>query len=248
MDFQIPDEARSHLAERDAFAEKLSAAIRRHLGEPGEIRALSRLTGGATKATWSFDAVVGSHVLPLVLQQSSLVTLGAAPGAQLLVSGARDAVLMQAAVRAGVPAPRVRLVLAPGDGIGEGYVTERVDGETLGRKINTEARFDAVRPRLAAQCGGILAAIHRIDARGLTSRRADGRGAAAGYWRSLTPSSIRSRARSALGHGEPTAGFARRSSTETSQWESHRRRGRVRCVLDWSSRKGIPCWISAGSV
>jgi aminoglycoside phosphotransferase (APT) family kinase protein len=84
-----------------------------------------------------------------------------------IVHGAHDAALLQAAVRAGVPAPRVRIVLAPDDQLGEGTVTERVAGETLGRKINTDARFAAVRPGLAAQCGAILAAVHRIDATGL---------------------------------------------------------------------------------
>jgi aminoglycoside phosphotransferase (APT) family kinase protein len=155
--------------DREAMSAKLAAAIARHLGPPGEIRALARLTGGATKATWSFDALVGEQLLPLILQQSSALPLGAAPEprAQPLIHGRQDAALMQAAARAGVPAPRVRAVLGPDDGLGEGYVTERVAGETLGRKINDEPRFASVRPRLAAQCGEILAAIHRIDPVGL---------------------------------------------------------------------------------
>lgn len=147
------------------LAERLGSAIRRRVGAPGEIRALARLTGGATKTTWSFDAVVGDETLPLILQLAS-----ALPGttrAQPLVHGTQDARLMQAAARAGVPAPRVRLVLEPEDDLGEGYVTERVEGDTLGRKINTEPRFTPVRPKLAAQCGEILAAIHRIDPCGL---------------------------------------------------------------------------------
>lgn len=149
-----------------AFQPTLEAAVRRHLGAPGEVRELVRLTGGATKVTWSFDAVVGGDTLPLILQQTPAERLGArertAP-----VHGAQDAALLQAAVRAGVPAPRVRFALEPDDGLGEGTVTERVAGETLGRKIVSDARFAAVRPQLAAQCGAILAAIHRIDATGL---------------------------------------------------------------------------------
>ena len=39
--------------------------------------------------------------------------------------------LMIAAVKAGVPAPRVRAILKPDDGLGPGYVTERVAGERL---------------------------------------------------------------------------------------------------------------------
>ena len=157
------------MSDRAAFTEKLSAAVARRLGSPAEIRALARLTGGATKATWSFDAVVGGETLPLILQQASPQSLEPREGAraQPLVHGAQDAQLMQAAVRAGVPAPRVRVVLDATDDLGEGYVTDRVEGETLGRKINTEPRFAAVRPKLAAQCGQILASIHRIDPAGL---------------------------------------------------------------------------------
>lgn len=146
---------------REAFAAKLQAAVARHLGPPGEVHGLARLTGGATKATWSFDASVGGARIPLVLQVS-------APSSGLptttTVRGASDAALMQAAARAGVPAPTVRFALDAADGLGEGYATDRVEGETLGRKIVSEARFEAVRPRLAAQCGRILAAVHRIDA------------------------------------------------------------------------------------
>jgi aminoglycoside phosphotransferase (APT) family kinase protein len=156
------------MTEREAFQRTLEAAVRRHLGAPGEVRDLVRLTGGATKATWSFDAVVAEGTLPLILQQARPER----PGAVLergtgIVHGAHDAALLEAAALAGVPAPRVRIVLAPDDQLGEGTVTERVPGETLGRKINTDARFAAVRPGLAAQCGAILAAIHRIDATGL---------------------------------------------------------------------------------
>src|SRR5262249_11053367 len=136
----------------------------RHLGAPGEVRALARLTGGATKLTWSFDADAGGQTVPLILQQTPPERLRAtAERSAPSIHGAHEAALLGAAARAGVPAPRVRIVLAPDDGLGEGTITERVAGETLPRKINTDAHLAAVRPRLAAQCGQILAAIHRID-------------------------------------------------------------------------------------
>jgi aminoglycoside phosphotransferase (APT) family kinase protein len=151
--------------EHEALQRKLQAAVRRHLGAPGEVRALVRLTGGAMKTTWSFDAVVGDDTLPMILQQSSPERLAAGPAPALAgVHGAQEAALLQVAWRAGVPAPRVRIILEPQDGLGDGMVTERVTGETLGRKINADARFAAIRPGLAAQCGAILASVHRIDA------------------------------------------------------------------------------------
>jgi aminoglycoside phosphotransferase (APT) family kinase protein len=146
----------------------LAAALQRHLGAPAEVRELARLTGGATKITWSFDAVIGGDAVPLILQQTPPERLAApADHAALRVQGAHDAALLTAAARAGVPAPRVRFALAPDDGLGEGTVTDRVAGETLGRKINTDPKFAAARAGLAGQCGTILAAVHRIDPAGL---------------------------------------------------------------------------------
>src|SRR5262249_59475024 len=55
------------MTEHEVFQHTLEAAIRRHLGAPGEVRALVRLTGGATKLTWSFDALVRTHNLTLIL-------------------------------------------------------------------------------------------------------------------------------------------------------------------------------------
>jgi aminoglycoside phosphotransferase (APT) family kinase protein len=161
-------DARKAMSEGEAVQHRLEAAVRRHLGPPGEVRELVRLTGGATKATWSFDAVVGGETVPLILQQATprppVARGGLLEAAARRVQGAHDAALLDTAARAGVPAPRVRIVLAPDDELGDGVVTERVAGETLGRKINSDARFAAVRPQLAAQCGAILAAIHKIDA------------------------------------------------------------------------------------
>ena len=227
------------MTEREAFQHTLEAAVRRHLGPPGDIRDLVRLTGGATKATWSFDAVVGTDTLPLILQQSSPEPAGAAPErASPRLGGAQDAALLEAAVRAGVPAPRVRIVLAPDDQLGEGTVTDRVAGETLGRKINTDARFAATRPDLAAQCGSILAAVHRIDTTGLDFLAEQSAAAQLAAYRALAD---------AYDHPLPALELGLRwvsdhlpSSPRTTVVHGDFRNGNlivgddgVRCVLDW---------------
>jgi aminoglycoside phosphotransferase (APT) family kinase protein len=61
-----------------------------------------------------------------------------------------------------VAAPVLRLVLDPAGPLGCGYVTERVDGETLGRKLVGDAALAPARAVLARQCGAALAAIHRL--------------------------------------------------------------------------------------
>ncbi|MBV9330716.1 MAG: phosphotransferase family protein, partial [Alphaproteobacteria bacterium] len=61
------------------------------------------------------------------------------------------------------PSPRVLHVLRPEDDLGTGFLMQRVEGETIARKILRDAEFAEVRPKLARQCGEILARIHSVD-------------------------------------------------------------------------------------
>lgn len=147
------------------FIAQLQAAVARHIGEPGTIHDLQRLTGGANKTTWSFDADVAGQRAQFILQLASARANDAdnpLAGVSPHLTADEDARLMIAAVKAGVPAPRVRAILQPDDGLGGGYVTERVAGETLATKILRDERFAGARATMAKQCGTILAAIHRI--------------------------------------------------------------------------------------
>ncbi len=150
------------------FTAKLHDAIVRHLGPPGDILDLRRLTAGATKATWSFSAEIGDTRQPLILQlstsQSRNENPGAAPRKLPTLSGQYDVALIQAAAKAGVPVPRVRVVLTPNCGLGEGCITDFVPGETIARRILREPRFVPLRENFAAQCGEILARVHAMEA------------------------------------------------------------------------------------
>lgn len=147
-----------------AVEQALADLLARTAG-PGQLQGLTRLTGGATKATWSFDWVdrAGGRQ-SLILQQTvaRAAPSGGAGKSAPKLTGREDAELMIAAREAGIPAPRVLHVLSPEDSLGEGYVTERVEGETLGKRVVGDPAFAPVRPRLAAQCGEILAAIHAL--------------------------------------------------------------------------------------
>ncbi len=150
----------------EEFSALLRAVVARQIGAPGAIHNLERLTGGANKTTWSFDAEIGARREEFILQLSSA---GATPAPTPLadiaphITADEDAKLMIAARAIGVPAPHVRVILDPGDGLGPGYITDRVAGETLAPKILREERFAAGRAKMTAQCGEILAAIHRVD-------------------------------------------------------------------------------------
>jgi aminoglycoside phosphotransferase (APT) family kinase protein len=158
------------MSDPQALAARLAKVVKARIGPPGDVLSLTRLTGGAAKATWSFDARVGGETAALILQQSQPRPAGRPdePMARLpKVTGEAEAALLTAAAKAGAPVPAVRVTLQEDDGLGVGLITDYIDGETLGARIVRDERFDAVRPRLAAQCGQILAALHRLDAAAL---------------------------------------------------------------------------------
>lgn len=146
-------------------AERLPALCRRALGGSGAVRGLARLTGGATKATWKLEAEGAAGWQALILQQCVVPPMAPDDPKSRMprVVGADDAALMRAAAAAGVPVPPIHAVLAPEDGLGEGYLVGLVPGEASGRRIVHAPEFAAVRPDLARQCGEIVATIQRID-------------------------------------------------------------------------------------
>ena len=74
-----------------------------------------------------------------------------------------EALLMRAAKAVGVPEPEIHYVLTADDGLGEGFLMEWLEGEALGARIVRSPDLAAIRPRLAYECGRILARIHAID-------------------------------------------------------------------------------------
>jgi aminoglycoside phosphotransferase (APT) family kinase protein len=141
------------------FAEALGKLAPRIMPGGSGIANLRRLSGGASKETWSFTVEVGERSAPLILRRSP-------PGQPLhpiVVPLETEAHLMRLAGTCGVPSPPVLYVLQPDEGIGQGFIMNRVEGETLGGRIVRDAAFAQVRPTLARQCGETLARIHALD-------------------------------------------------------------------------------------
>jgi aminoglycoside phosphotransferase (APT) family kinase protein len=139
----------------------VAGLLRRRIGDATEVRKLRRLSGGANQETWSFDAEIAGTSLPLILRR----TPGGAPNPAAKASGLTletEAELIDLAGRSGVPVPGIRFVLQPEDDLGSGFLMDRIPGETIARKILRDDEFAEVRPRLARQCGAILAAIHGV--------------------------------------------------------------------------------------
>jgi aminoglycoside phosphotransferase (APT) family kinase protein len=152
-----------HFEASVGLAGKLDALLVRLGCGPLATDSLQRLTGGASQETWSFDAVGDRGAVRLIMRRLSA---DAAPGERTLSSEC-EAELIRRAGECGVPTPAIRHILAPGDGLGRGFLSERVEGETLARRILRNPEFAEIRPRLAFQCGTILAHIHAVPPAGL---------------------------------------------------------------------------------
>jgi aminoglycoside phosphotransferase (APT) family kinase protein len=135
-------------------SEELAAALGRRLG--GRVRDLRRLSGGASRVTSAFELDSDEVTRPLIVQ---LDRGGAAPSGRVRMEGA----LLRAAAGAGVPVPGV-VALGERDELGTSWlVVERLDGETIPRKILRDDQWVAARRALTGQAGRALAAIHTID-------------------------------------------------------------------------------------
>ncbi len=139
------------------FESQLAAALARGLAGFDSLASAARLTGGASQETWRLEVVRNGQPQTLCLRRSA----GSVDAGK--ITPAVEARLLQVAGEAHLPVPDVLLVLAPEDGIGEGFVMSWLEGETLGGRISHSRRFAEVRPALAGQCGEILARLHAID-------------------------------------------------------------------------------------
>jgi aminoglycoside phosphotransferase (APT) family kinase protein len=119
----------------------------------------TKLSGGASQETWSFDIVHAGGSVGAILRRAP-IGYGAAPTRAAGLYA--EAQLMQLAFEAGLPSPRVLHVLRPADELGTGFVMQRVAGETIARKILRDAQFAEARPKLARQLGRIAAGIHAL--------------------------------------------------------------------------------------
>jgi aminoglycoside phosphotransferase (APT) family kinase protein len=123
------------------------------------ITGAAKLSGGASQETWTFDIVHPNGDIGAILRRAP-PGYGAAPTRAAGLDA--EATLMQLAHDAGLPSPRVLHVLKPQDELGTGFIMQRIEGETIARKILRDEKFAQARPKLARQLGGVLAGIHGL--------------------------------------------------------------------------------------
>ena len=131
-----------------AAATDLSTMLSNVLAE-AEITNLHRLSGGASRETWRFDADGRS----LILQRQR-----AGDDRDMLI----EADVVRAAGAAGAPVPHLLDARRRDDGMAF-MILDAIDGETIARKILRDDRFVEARSVLVEQMGAALATIHAID-------------------------------------------------------------------------------------
>ena len=146
----------------EIVAERLSAIARRRFPGGEGVTGVTRLTAGATQEIWRFDLQQNGTSTPLILRRTPGGAVVERTPASTSIGLDTEAEILKLVFAAGAPAPEVRHVLEPDDGLGQGFIMAFVAGETLGGRIVRDPRFAEVRPKLARQCGEILAKIHAI--------------------------------------------------------------------------------------
>lgn len=139
-------------------ADALAEVLRDTLG-PVTIESLQRLTAGANRETWSFDAVsADGERHELILQRDRegldrLVGTCAREAAILQCAAAHDVPVAEVVVASDVPNPLVRSFT----------VNRRIAGETIARRILRDDEWKSARASFVADCADALAKIHRIS-------------------------------------------------------------------------------------
>lgn len=143
----------------DDLAAQLAALLAPVLGADVAVHNLRALTGGASRATWAFDAATGDQSQALILRTGTPDDVHA--GMEL------EARAQAAAAAAGAPVPHVLIADDSPAALGNPFlICEAIAGETIVRRIQRQldaAGGQAARAELLRQCAQALAAIHRGD-------------------------------------------------------------------------------------
>jgi aminoglycoside phosphotransferase (APT) family kinase protein len=141
--------------------EKLTQILHRSFPGFQSLVSCDRLSGGASQETYRIVIIgaSGEQKLAMRRQAGGVFDHGDPHRCGLKV----EAQLMQAAKTVDVPVPEIFHVLTREDGIGDGFIMQWLDGETLGRRIVKSPELSSVRPQLADMFGEAAARIHSID-------------------------------------------------------------------------------------
>ena len=146
------------------LSKRLEAYLAAITGGTVQLSNLIRLTGGASRDTWSLDAAVaggpeaGLHHLVLRRDMGGEIQPNA-------LSRGKEFQILQVMFQAGVLVPRPRWLCEDPAVLGlPFFLIDRVEGESVGRRIVREKSLAGGRQVLPGQMGEQLARIHAVDA------------------------------------------------------------------------------------
>jgi aminoglycoside phosphotransferase (APT) family kinase protein len=141
------------------LAERLGAFLVERSGDPAaRVAGLRRLAGGASRELWSLDATWDGVTRGLVLRRDPPGRVGDSSERGL------EFALLRAAAEAGVPVPEVHWSCEDPQVLGSPFfLMERVEGETIPRRLLRDDAYAEARRVMTGQLGAILARIHTLD-------------------------------------------------------------------------------------
>jgi aminoglycoside phosphotransferase (APT) family kinase protein len=146
------------MTETAELARLLASRLQALWGAPVQISGLRQLPGGASRESWGVQARTDGGA------ERRLILMRDPAGSDRHRDVTVEAAAIAAARAAGVPAPELYDHGADALGPGQAYLLmERLDGETIPRRLLRDDAYAAVRPGLARRLGEVLARIHRVD-------------------------------------------------------------------------------------
>jgi aminoglycoside phosphotransferase (APT) family kinase protein len=148
--------------EPDEMVRRLTAFIRAEgRFDSVVIENFLKMPGGASREIWSFDCAMqrdgGTTRRAMVLRRD--------PGAHNISTNRRhEFMVIRAAFEERIPVPEVFWVSEDPAVLGSAFfIMERIDGETLARRLLRDDTYARAREAMPIQLADILAKIHRID-------------------------------------------------------------------------------------
>lgn len=135
----------------------LARYLTEHFGEPYVVDDMKASSAGARRGNILFDATSGEKTLHLV---ATIL-----PTAEIQINPiTAEAGVRIVAEEHGVPVPHVHAVCTdPGYVGGPFFLSDRVDGESVPRRVLRLARSEEIGERIVTQLGEALARLHAID-------------------------------------------------------------------------------------
>ena len=140
-----------------SWSPELCERLEALLGAPVELTGARLLAGGASKEAWAVDVTVAGEPLELLVRRAA----GGVIHETATLPLDQEYRVIEAAFAAGVRVPRPYGYLGEIDGR-EAFATERVAGETIGRRIVTRPEFAGARQALPLELADEIAKVHAI--------------------------------------------------------------------------------------